>query len=381
MTDHSILERRLRDAADPSVWNDVSPDAWQQNQRLVAADQARRRGRRLSVIAAAAAAVVVIAGAAWALRSGEHQALPANGGNGDKVPVPQVTRDGKVHLQGGVEVARVKPGKGTVRFELAFAAGGPDGPGGLCQLMAFDGSAGPYGSNGSCGGQVDHRTDPGTHIDFLSTGATGVWLTVAGAVDSKVSKLKVWLADGDVVNLPLVDLGSDGYRGFSVFNNGGTQTPTRLVALASDGRVLEATPLSGTGTEPWRPTQRKCEESKVYRFLDGPLPDGITVAFSHDSVRVSAPSGAFTCMPLNSMAKLNIAGDVLVLVPPEAANFRLVPPSPGQRLTLVNVEGTPWRFVAVTPPAGHKLTDVKVEIADATDARIATVHWTATTTP
>jgi hypothetical protein len=380
MTDHSTLERRLREAADPSVWDDVSPDAWQQNQRLVTADRARRKGRRRSVIAAAAAAVLVVAGASWALRSGEHQALPANGGNGGKVPVPQVTRDGKVHLQGGVEVGRIRPGKGTVRVELAFAAGGPDGPGGLCQLIAFDGS-GPYGNNRSCGGQVDHRTDPGTHIDFLSEGATGVWLTVAGAVDSTVAKLKVWRADGDVRNLPLVDLGSDGYRGFSVIDTGDTQTPTRLVAFAKDGRVLEATPLTGTGTEPWRPTERKCEQQEISGFLDGPLPDGITVAFSNDSVRVAAPSGAFTCLPLNSLAKLNIAGDVLVLVPPEAANFRLVPPSPGQLLTLVDVAGTPWRFVAVTPPAGHKLTDVKVEIADATEANIATVHWSARTTP
>ena len=56
MTDHSTLERRLHDASDPALWDDVSPDAWQQNERRLAADRSHRAGQRFRVVAAAAAA-------------------------------------------------------------------------------------------------------------------------------------------------------------------------------------------------------------------------------------------------------------------------------------------------------------------------------------
>jgi hypothetical protein len=379
MTDRSTLERRLREASDPSVWDDVSPDAWQQNERRVAADRARRKGRRVRVISAAAAAVLVIVGSAW-LRS-DHQAMPAHGLDG-KTPVPQVTRDGKVHLQGGVVALRPLLPQGTGRFELAFTAAGASSPSGLCQLLVFDDPNGTSSSAESCGGRVAGRDKPNTHVDFFSEGSSGAWLTLAGAVDPAVAKLRVWLADGDVADLPLVDLGSDGYRGFAFAGNGGTQAPMRLAALSSGGALLEAKSLDGTGTAPWPPNQRACEQHKIHSFFTGPLPAGTSVAFSNDSARVSFASGASACIPLKSLAQLPIDGGAMVVIPPEAARVTLRTPKGDQRLSLVTFDALPWRFAVVTAPRGTRLDEISLEISDAaglTFAGISRQQWPSKT--
>lgn len=379
MIDHTTLERRLRDAADPTVWHDVSPDAWQQNQRRVATD-GRRRNSRLTIIAAAAAAVLVVAGFTWLLRS-DHQAMPAHGGYG-KTPVPRVTRDGKVHLRGGVVALPLLLPRGSGRIELAFTEGGASSLSGLCQLLVFDEPNGTSSSGESCGGQVDGRDNPSRHVDFFSEGSSGAWLTVAGAVDPAVAKLRVWLADGDVADLRLVDLGSDGYRGFAFASNGGTQTPVRLAALSSDGALLEAKSLDGMGTEPWLPTQRTCEQHKIHRFFTGPLPAGTSVEFSNDSARVSFASGASACMPLKSLAQLPIHGGAMVVIPPEAARVTLRTPKGDQRLTLVTFDAQPWRFAVVTVPLGTRLDKSTMEISDEAGHTIGEItgsKWPSTT--
>lgn len=360
MTDHSTLESRLRDASDPSVWADVSPDAWQQNERRLGDDRARRSGRRLRVVAAAAAAVLVVAGSALLTRDHVSTSEPATGGH--RTPVPQVTEDPLLHLRNGVELYRTEiSSAATWRVEIARAAGRQAQ---VCMLFAQEGSQ-PMHSE-SCTRGVAARNDDYMHIDYLGTDAKHGLMLFYGAVDSEVASLRVWLANGDASDLPLKALPGGGYKGFGFVNTGGFQSPVRLAALADNGEVLQTADVNGPDTAPWPAKQVACEDAKVNRFATGAFPKGTALAFSHDSARVSFGSGSTECLPLDSFNQVPVGPrTVLVVIPPEAVGITLRTPTGRHAAPLVTYDANPWRFAVVTPPAGVRLDQLKLELTDA----------------
>jgi hypothetical protein len=383
MTDHSTLERRLRDAADSSLWDDVSSDAWQQNQSLVAADQARHTGRRLSAIAAAVVAVLVIVGSAWFSRDHISTAPPATGGN--RTSVPQVTENQVVHLQGGVELYRMEIRNDlTWRVEIARTAPQSGRPAKVCLLFAEEGKQ-PTRSE-SCTKGVAARNDDYMHIDYLGTDAKRGLLWFYGAVDRDVAKLRLWTANGDASELPLKALpGGSGYQGFGFVNTGDFQSPVRLAALAANGELLQTAAINGPDAKPWPVQQSACEDAKRNNFHTGTLPHGTTLAFSHDSVRVSVGSGSPpVCLPLNSLAQVPVGPrTVLVVIPPEAVGVTLRTPTGEHAAPLVTYDANPWRFAVVTPPDGVRFNQVKIVLTDAADNELAafTTSHTVSTSP
>jgi hypothetical protein len=185
MTDHTTLERRLRDASDPSVWDDVSPDAWQQNERRLDADRARGKGRRVRVVAAAAAAVIAVGGGVLVAQLGNGSTLaPSQGHKNGQDPSPQKNQVGKT-----VVLERFTAnGSKVVHTAFLTRAGGKGLS--LCDLYDGPSSGTSSGGSGSCTASSPDPSVPQTNAIAFLTGSDGAdFRGVTGAVESRVSSL------------------------------------------------------------------------------------------------------------------------------------------------------------------------------------------------
>jgi hypothetical protein len=231
------LETRLREELAAAA-RDVrpSPDAWQQNQRLLAADRSGRRSRVTWLLSAAAAVVVIVAG------------FVTLSGTGDNRPTPPTGSDpfDNGALGKPVEVARLGSGPDQLRVEMSIASGKGSRPD-MCTRFI----TGPDSSS-SCGGQSPDPENARVAFDYLS-GSKGATTSVEGVVDTRVSSVRAWLMDGTEVRPRLVALGVDKLRGFAVPTAQDSPYAMRLAAYASDGTALEYVNLAARSGADWFP--------------------------------------------------------------------------------------------------------------------------------
>jgi hypothetical protein len=221
MTD---LETRLRAELNAAA-HDVrtSPDAWQRNQRLLAAGRSGRRSRFTWLVSAAAAVVVVVAGFTALSGTGDNRSTPA-----ESDPV-----ENNGVLGTPVEVARLGSGPDQVTVEMAIETGKGSQPD-MCTRFV----TGPD-STSSCGGQSPDSEKARVAFDYLSGSQGAQTQSVQGVVDARVTVVRAWLSDGTEVRPRLVALGVDDLRGFAVPTKKGEPQPVRLAAYASDEKALE----------------------------------------------------------------------------------------------------------------------------------------------
>lgn len=270
MTDHSTLERLLRDASDPSVWDDVSPDAWQQNERRVAADGSGRASRRLRVVAAAAAAAVVVGGGAYvASRLGGPSAGPADRHSEKRTPdtTNQDPFADKNRVGKTVVLERYTAKGETVVHSAWLTRSGGKGLS-LCDEYAAPGSSAGNAGNSGSGGCTAEDPDPSKpKLDifgfvFGTDGETSEVHTVTGAVDRRVAAMRAWTGDdaqGRQVDLHA--LGVDGLRAFGVTTPAGASAVVRLVAYDAAGTALQVFDPSNYYGAEWLPDDDTCAQA------------------------------------------------------------------------------------------------------------------------
>ena len=349
MTDHSTLERRLRDAADPSVWNDVAPDAWQENERRVAADHARRGGRRLRVIAAAAAVVVVVGGGILVSSRFNGSPLAPSAGGADGRPGPSI-RTGRCHP---VELERLTT-KGSTFVHTAFLtrAGGK----GVSLCDTYASSANDANRSSSCTAtSLDPAHQKANAFAYLTAGNGGDLKGVTGAVVPRVVTLRAWVGDSAEPRvLPLHALGFNGLQAFGVTTLGAHAPVVRIGAYDAKGallQVVDAPSIFGAG---WLPNDPTCAHPKI---VGPPLPprqstgsvDTVEAATSSmrlsgiagsDSLCVSAPSG-------EAVTAARQGQWVVVVTAPELETLGVQVGKQTTRRTPTRYPGTPWGIVMI----------------------------------
>jgi hypothetical protein len=361
MTDHSTLERRLHDASDPALWDDVSPDAWQQNARRVAADRSHRAGRRLRVVAAAAAVVVVVGGGAFvASQLGRSSLAPSGGDSRNQDPFQKENRVGKT-----VVLERFSSEGSTVTHSAFLTRAGGKGLS-LCDQYLFAGasSANANGSNsasvnGSGGCTAAEPASSGTAVNafVLSTGSRGGDLTgITGAVDSRTASIKAWVSDSETaLDVPLHALGIDGLQAFGITTVGKRAPVVRLAAYDAKGalmQVFEPGRVFGAG---WLPGDHHCRKTvsasplETPPFTAGPE-ENVDVAAS--SVLFSGTAGPHYLCVVTPQGKPISSGRqdhyVVVVTGPEVATIRYqIPGKPSRTVSPTHDKSTPWGFVSI----------------------------------
>jgi hypothetical protein len=232
------LEHDLRVAGRSFDDVEVSPDAWQENRRrLRTADSAR--GRRVLLTAAAGVAgVVAIGAAALMAQTSDGSGLPAGGRDatfatenilGPIVQAEQLTLDGRPTVH-----------------EIVLTDTTGDGPD-LCDRFVAEGSG-----SGSCTRRDLDADAPGVAFDWLSgTEGDGGLRGVLAGVDARVTRVQVWMDNGDMVLAQLHPTGWDDTSMFALTLAGDAPTPQRLVAYGRDGNVLQTVDLANRFGRTW----------------------------------------------------------------------------------------------------------------------------------
>jgi hypothetical protein len=354
MSDHSDLEQRLRDAAAPAVWDDVSPDAWQQNERRLAADRSRRGGRRLRVVAAAAAAVVVIGGGTLLASQFNGSSLaPSSGGAAGSDPFGKQGRVGHT-----VVLERFKQRGATVVHSAFLTRSGGKGVS-LCDSYDTP-SPDPNQSNssgsGSCTATSPDSANPKTNAFAYVTGSESADLKgVTGAVEPRVASLKAWVADSaEPRTVPLHTLGFEGLQAFAVTTLGRRAPVVRIVAYDAGGALLQVLgPPAILGAQ-WLPDDDTCAHTTpVPRSGDtsglGPVE---TTAIASSSIRISGtagPSNICVAAPKGQAITSGRQGQYVVVVTgPEVSLLGFtVAGKPAQITNPQHFAGSPWGLVMI----------------------------------
>jgi hypothetical protein len=349
MTDHPTLERRLRDAADTGVWDDVSPDAWQQNERRVAADVRQRRVRRLQVTGVAAAAAVVVALGTVAVPRLIGSDAPSATTNGS-------VSDSSSHgLKGGVEVLRVPHAKGTLSVELSLQPG-KGGLVDLCEALVSTGDDGTPGRSTGCGGGgPDGGPSKGTHVAYLSRSKGGGVDIVAGTVDPQVDAVRGWTRDGRPLDANLLALNRGSYRGFAFLSLKAADRPELIAVLGPNEHILEVVDVG-----------QRFDPETCQAPVAGQPPatsvavSGVRVAVASSVVSVWVPrsDGTYDAACLRAAVPFPatyVGGRVIALLPPDISPYDVrLETRQGKRLGTVEstpLAGTAWR-IAVFDLAG-----------------------------
>ena len=343
--DHTAqLARDLRAARHDFDDVSVSGDAWQQNQRRVAAD----RGRRARVVLVAAAAVVLIAlvGGAVLLGGGPggSDGMPASGDDpfGDSVVLgPPVT----------VETLDVDGVQTAHEVVLSDTTGkGPS----LCDRYVAG-----AGSAGGCTSRDPRADDPGVAIDWLSgtTGSGDIRGVLAG-VDSRVLKVQIWMDNGDETLAVLKPGGWEGTKlfGFTVPADG--PRPQRLVAYSdASGTVLQSVDLGDLFGRGWLPRGGQTCSGAFAAAWPQPGSGGtgdVTVELWSGSAKVivtGSDTVATGCISLQRTVQGVTSGprDVVVLVAPEVAMLTVQDPAGGIATTTqpTALQGSLWKVAAL----------------------------------
>ncbi len=237
----SELETRLRHDLDAAARDvTITPDAWQRNQELVAADRSARP-RRLAgwALSAAAVAVAVVTVSTLVLGGGGGPTDPADGRDEDPFA--------RGYLLGPAVVAEnlTLGGQGT-RHELALSDVDGNGPR-LC-----DRYVGPDSPSGGCTARDPAADTEQVAFDWLA-GAQGDGSIrgVIGGVDSRVTSVAIWLTNGERVDAELQPADSSGNKlfGYTVATTG--PVPMRLAAYGEEDRALEYVNLAARFGAKW----------------------------------------------------------------------------------------------------------------------------------
>ena len=354
MTDHSTLERRLRNASDPSVWDDVSPDAWQQNERRVAADRARRKGRRVRVVAAAAAAVIAVGGGvlvASQLGNGSPLA-PSHGHKNGQDPFQQENRVGKT-----VVLERFTANGSTIVHTAFLTRAGGKGLSLCDQYGGGPGTDTGSAGSGSCTASSPDPSLPKTNAIAFVTGNDGADLRgFTGAVESSVASLTAWVGDSPQPRpVALHALGVDGLQAFGVTTLGAHPPVVRIIAYGDDGAVLQIFDGPGYFGEEWLPDDDTCSQT-VRVAPTGSAAAGAgpveTVEAAATSMRLSSVTGPTDiCVPApkrEPISKLRQGPWLVVVTGPEVAALRFqVAGHPRQQVSPRHYPGTVWGVVQI----------------------------------
>jgi hypothetical protein len=380
MTDHPTLEHRLREAADATVWADVSPDAWQQNERRVAADLRRRHVRRLQVTGIAAAAAVVVALGTVALPRLTGSDAPAATTNGSTAKT-QAARDAATAqaardaaeaqvralsgngLKGGVEMLRLRHAKGTLSVQLALQPG-KGGFVDLCEALVTAGDDGTGGGSTGCGGGgPEGGPAKGTHVAYLTGSNGGGVDLVAGTVDPQVDKVRGWTRDGRPLDANLLALNRGSYRGFAFLSLKAADRPVLIAALGPNEHILEVIDV-----------RQRFDPEMCQAPVAGQPPATsvavsgvrVNVASSVVSVWVPRSDGAYDAACLRAAVPfpaLQVGSRVIALLPPDVSPYEIrLETRQGKRLGTVEstpLAGTAWR-IAVFDLAGASSTGAQV---------------------
>jgi hypothetical protein len=359
MTDHPTLERRLRDAADPGVWDDVSPDAWQQNERRVAADLRHRHVLRLQIVGVAAAAAAIAGLATVAVPRLDDHDSPAT--RTKNPPAGQ-------HLKGAVEVGRIRQANNNLMVKLSLQPG-KGGFVDLCQTIVSSGGVGAGDSSTGCGGGGPAGGPAqGTHVAYL-TGSSGKDVdVVAGTVDTQVGKVRGWTRDGREIDANLIPLNRGAYRGFAFLSLKAADRPELIEMFGAGEQIREvvdvATRLDSAtcSAVPAQPPATSVDVSGVRVDVD--------VASSEVSVWVPRADSSYAarCIPADvPFPALQVGNRVVALLPPDVSIFKATLESQqGKRLDgakAVRLAGTAWQ-IAVFDPGDAPVTDAHVVLRD-----------------
>jgi hypothetical protein len=351
MTDHSTLERRLRDASDPSVWDDVSPDAWQQNERRVAADRARRKGRRVRVVAAAAAAVIAVGGGALVASQlrGSSTLAPSHGHKNGQDPFQQKNQVGKK-----VVLERLTANGSKVVHSAFLTRAGGKGLS-LCDLYDGPSPGTSSGGSGSCTASSPDPSVPKTNAIAFVTGSDGAdFRGVTGAVESRVASLTAWVGDSPQPRpVALHALGVDGLRAFGVTTLGAHAPAVRIIAYGDDGAVLQIFDGPGYFGEEWLPDDDTCADTVLVSPKPPPLTYGPVerIDAAATSIRVSGKAPANLCVPApkrEAISKLRQSQYLVVVTGPEVTELHYqIAGQPRQKVAPQHYPGTVWGVVQI----------------------------------
>lgn len=359
MTDHSMLGRRLHDASDPALWDDVSPDAWQQNERRVASDRSHRVGQRLRVVAAAAAVVVVVAGGVLAVSqlSGSSPP-PSSGGSKDQSKDQSKVQDPfkPDNLVGKIVVLEHFQANGAPVVHSAFLtrAGGKDLS--LCDLYKGPDTAMSSAGSGSCTASSPDPAVPKTNAFAFVTSSEGSDLKgLTGAVEPRVASLKAWVGDSAVSRpVSLHALGVNGLQAFGITTLGTHAPVIRVVAYGDDGAVLQILDTPGYFGEEWLPDDDTCSKATpVPTTADprgfGPV-ESTEIATSSVWLHGTAgPADICVAAPKREPISSQRQGQFVVVVSgPEVTELRYkIAGQPRQTAAPEHYPGTAWGVVVI----------------------------------
>jgi hypothetical protein len=316
------LERDLRQARALFDDVDVSSDAWQQNQRRLAADRSRRGGRGMAVAAAVVAVVLLGALVASLADQGPNRGAAGSGGSGGDPWAPENI------LGEPQQVETVRLDGQDMAHELVLTDTDGSGPQLCDRFSAVESDAGA----GGCTPRQPDADDSSVTFDWISgtTGSgDGLHAVVAG-VDDRVMKVQVWMDNGDMTLAELHPTGWEGTRMLAFTARPGAPVPQRLVAYSdATGTVLQAVDLARLFGKGWLPgTEADCADVQQDPELRWP-PQGdrptvgvrasvTDVEVTHDLPDARART---VCLPMDKTASVVRVAEqwVVVVVAPEVA--------------------------------------------------------------
>lgn len=328
----------------------TSPDAWQDNQRRLAADGVRR-SRRVLGIAAAGLLVAALLGAG-ALLDGDGSGGAPAGGTDD----PFTTR----YLLGEPVEAETLTidGEPTVH-EIALSDMTGAGPR-LCDRYLATSS-----SSGGCTSREPSADKPGVAFDWLSGTGGGDLRGVTAAVDGRVTRVSVWMDNGDMVLANLHPTGWEATKMFALTTTVGGPVAQRLVAYGPDRNVVQAVDLTSRFGERWLTAKSACADDRIAQSdSDG----GALVELGTHDARLSTQPGSDTAVEAcidrlrpAALAGWHQAGTLVVAVlAPEVESVELTDPEP-------NVFGLRLGAAAATPVSGSLWRVAILRVENATE--------------
>jgi len=332
----------------------LSPDPWQENQRRVSA-AASGRSRRVLTVAAVALAVATLAAGVALLGGGGAGDAPA-AGTGDPFTTEYL-------LGAPVEAETLTiDGQQTVHT-IALSDMTGEGPN-LCDeyesVSAATGDEASGSSSGGCTTRDPTADDRDVAFDWLTgTEGSGDIRGVTAGVDGRVSKVQIWMDNGDMVLATLHPTGWDDTRMFALTTQPpDAPTAQRLVAYGRVGNVLQAVDLPTRFGETWLARRSACDGDRVAESVPNGdvLPNAhveLGTADAQLSIRLAIDDSAEACLErlhATALAGWYPSGPlVAVVTAPEVATLRLIVAGGSGGDTVLDevtpeaVSGSPWR--------------------------------------